>query len=60
LQQLTRLGHHEAQAVEVDQNFQELRSVERFHGVGQVATLAKGNHEIAPSLCATGGDTVGS
>jgi hypothetical protein len=60
LQQLTRLRHHEAQAVQVDEDFKELGALERFHGVGEIATLAKGNHEIGPRLGAAGRDTVWS
>jgi hypothetical protein len=60
LQQLTRLSHHKPQAVEVDEHLEQFRTLERFHGVGQLAALAKGDHEIVPGLAAARGDTVGS
>jgi hypothetical protein len=34
------------------------RPFERFDGVGEIATLAQGNHEIGPGLSAAGGDTI--
>jgi len=60
LQQLTGLGHHEAQAVQVDQDFKKFWPFERLDGVGEIATLAKGNDEIGSGLGAAGGDTVWS
>jgi hypothetical protein len=58
LQQLARFRHDETQTIQVHQYFEELRSFERFDGISKIATLTKGNHEVGPSLGATGGDTI--
>jgi len=58
LQQLARLRHDEAQTIQVHQDFEEFWSFERFDGISEIATLAKGNHKIRPGLGAASGDTV--
>jgi hypothetical protein len=58
LQQLTGLGHHKPQTIEVDQHLEQLRTVERFHAIRQLAAFAKRDHEIISGLRAAGGDAI--
>ena len=50
LQQLPRLRHHEPQAVQVDKDFEQLRTVKSFNRLGELAALAQGSDEIAAGV----------
>ena len=53
LEELSRFGHHESQAIKVNQHLEQLGALEMLDSFGQITALPQGRHEILARLCAT-------
>jgi len=58
-EELARLGHHEAQAVEVVEHVEQLLALEMRHAIGQLPALTQGVDKVQPGLGSPFGWRVG-